>query len=181
MKPLIIVWACCMLMNCSSLMPSEKFFCTTSTNRIPDVTIETITYRTRSSDEGCIECGTISEPLFDYNIKYDTLSHYKVVVLGYVVFGKENNYKYQYERIDSVGIIRLVIDREHFPRELYGKKGDDDWSNKRWEECPLPNKIVNLIKKDFLKRMKYKRFFFNKSVLKQPIKGVTTQHLYRLY
>ena len=98
-------------MGCSTLMPQEKFFCTISTKDIPDVPENTISYKTDYLDYHVVEAGTISSPLFDYDIKYDTLSHYRVSVMGYVVFGRDANNTNQHERIDSVGITHLVIDK----------------------------------------------------------------------
>jgi len=184
MKYITILLASCLLVSCRTSMTSEMFFNTTSTKDIPDVSEKAISYRTSYLDTDCEECGTISEPLFDYNIKYDTLSHYKVVVIGYVVFGKDNYQENQYERIDSVGITRLVIDNKlHHSRELYGKKGDEHWNDIPWEECSLPKKILKKIRNDFLIRTKYLKYLFNKSKLvdELPIKGITTQYLYRLY
>ena len=174
--------ASCLLMGCSTLMPQEKFFCTISTKDIPDVPEKTISYKTDYIDYHFPEAGTISDPLFDYDIKYDTLSHYRVTVLGYVIFGKEANQNNQYERIDSVGITRLVIDKIGAPRELLGIKGDKRWNNnKNWEECSLPKKILKKIRNDFFIRMKYKRFVFNQSDQTEPINGSTTGYGYRLY
>ena len=131
-------------MGCGTTMSHEKFFCTISTKDISDVPEQTISYKTDYIDYHIPEAGTISDPLFDYNIKYDTLSHYRVTVFGYVVFG-ESNQEGQYERIDSVGITRLVIDKVGGPRELYSKKRDEHWNDIPWEECSLPKKILKKI------------------------------------
>ena len=178
------VITCCILMSCSHLMSSESFFSTISTEDIPDLAIGTIPFRKSFLDDDCPKCGTIEEPLYELHLKYDTLSCYRVIIIGRVVFGKKNNYKNQFERIDSVGIKRMVVSRRNFPRELYGSDQDSDWNNKRWEECPLPRKILKLIRKDFLVRMKYRRYLFNDSVLDDgilPIKGYTTMYDYHLY
>ena len=164
-------------MGCGSTMSHEKFFCTISTKDIPDVPEQTISYTTDVIDYHFPEAGTISNPLFEYDIKYDTLSHYRVTVLGYVGFG-ESSHKGQYERIDSVGITRLVIDKKGGPRELYSKKRDEHWNDIPWEKCSLPKKILKKIRKDFLTRMKYKRYVINTS---DTIKGITTSYGYRLY
>ena len=183
MKLILIYWACCLLMSCGALLTSEEFFNTISTKDIPDVSVKSISYRTGYVDSECIKCGIISEPLFDYSIKYDTLSHYEVIVIGYVVFGKKNYQENQYEGIDSVGITRLIVSSLHSQRKLYGKNGDEIRNNILWKECPLPKIILKKIKKDFLIRMKYKRFLFNKSVFndEMQIKGYTTQYRYCLY
>ena len=183
MRCFLFLLICCMLNGCSTLMPCEKFFCTVSTKDIPDVSISNISFITGYIHDDCKKCGTISDPLFDFNIKYDTLSHYRVLVLGYVVFGNEMNHKNQYETIDSVGIKRLVIMRMHSQQELYGKKEDCNWSNRNWNECPLPKRILKEIRDDFLKRMKYRRYIYNKSVLDDSlsINGYTTQYYYSLY
>lgn len=109
MKYLLTLLASCLLIGCVTTMPHEKFFCTISTKDIPDVPEKTISYKTDVIDYHFPEAGSISDPLFDYDIKYDTLSHYRVAVLGRLVFGKGSYQESQYERIDSVGITRLVI------------------------------------------------------------------------
>ena len=171
---------CCLFMSCCTIMPNEKFFCTVSTKDIPDLSVENIQFKTFPMDDHFPECGTFSYPYFDYDIKYDTLSHYKVVVLGSVAFREQNINDYEYEIIDSVSISRLVVDRSQHPRELYGIKGDDGWITKNWEECSLPNKILKKIKKDFLIRMKYLRYSLKKND-DLPIKGMTTSYGYLLY
>ena len=180
MRKLLFLLTCSMFMECCTIMPNEEFFCTISTKDIPDVSVKTLSFSTDYIDYHFPECGTVSYPLFDYDIKYDTLSHYRVVVLGSVVFGEEDNTENVFEILDSVKITRLVVDRLHSPRELYGKNGDDEWISKNWEECPLPNKILKKIRKDFLIRMKYKRYFLNKSD-NSPAKRLTTSYPYRLY
>ncbi len=183
MKFILILLAGCLLVSCRTSMPSDIFFNTISTKDIPSMSEKSISYRISYLNTDCIRCGTISEPLFDYNIKYDTLSHYKVVVIGYVVFEKDNYQENQYERIDSVGITRLVISSLHSPRELYSKHGDEHWNDIPWEECSLPKKILKKIRNDFLIRTKYSKYLFNKSELNDelPIKGISTQYCYRLY
>lgn len=180
MKHIMFFLACSLFMSCSTIMPNEKFFCTVSTKDIPDLSVENIQFKTFPMDTHFPEYGTVSYPLFDYDIKFDTLSHYTVVVLGSVAFREQNNNDYEYEIIDSVSISRLVVDRSQHPRELYGKKGDDGWITKNWKECSLPNKILKKIKKDFLIRMKYQRYSLKKSD-DLPIKGLTTSYVYRLY
>ena len=164
-------------MGCGTTMSHEKFFSTISTKDIPEVSEKTILYKTDVVDYHFPEAGTISEPLFEHNIKYDTLSHYRVTVFGYVVFG-QNGPMAPYERIDSVGITRLVIDRMNAPRELYSKKRDEHWNDIPWENCSLPKKILKRIRKDFLIRTKNKRYVINQS---DTIRGVTTGYAYRLY
>ncbi len=177
MKSILILWACCLLMGCSTSMQHERFFCTLSARDIPDVSEESITYRTDYIDYHFVEAGTISNPLFGFDIKYDTLSHYRVVVLGRLVFG-ETKHDGQYERIDSVEINRLIISSLNAPRELYCKNGDEYCSKISWKECSLPKKNLKKIRKDFLIRMKYKRYVINKS---DSIKGITTLYEYHLY
>ena len=177
MKYLLFFLAGCLLMGCGTTMSHKKFFSTISTKDIPDVPEQSISYKTNSIDYHVPEAGTISDPLFNYNIKYDTLSHYKVTVMGYVIFGK-NVQTTPYERIDSVGITRLVIDRQNAPRELYSKNGDEHWNDIPWEDCSLPKKILKKIRKDFLIRMKYKRYVINRS---DTLKGITAGYGYRLY
>ena len=158
-------------------MPSEKFFGTISTRDIPDVSLDSVPFSTGYIEGSCVSCGTISYPLFDDDIKYDTASHYRVIVLGKLVFEKDNYQKGEYKRVDSVGIYRLVIDRLHSPRESYSDL-NHKWSHdKPWKECPLPKRILKKIRNDFLKRKKYTRYTFKEV----DANSVSESYCYRLY
>ena len=176
-----IILLCCLLASCNTQMPINEFFCIMSTKDVPDVSIDSIQFQRVYIDGSCIKCGTIENPLFCDNIKYDTLSRYRVVVVGNVFFEQDDDSQEEYEKIDSVGIESFIVIRPNSPREFYSN--NPNWSNKRWKECPLPKRVLEEIKKDFLKRMKYKRYRFNKSALGDmlPIKGYATQYEYRLY
>lgn len=155
-----------------------------STKDIADVPIEAIKYTNPEFiDTHIAECGTLSQPLFDCNIKYDTMLHYKVLVIGYVRFGKDNGCKEKHETIDSVGITRVVIDRLYYPREMYGRINDVDWRNKRWRDCPLPKAVLKALKDDFFIRMKYRKYCLNHSLLnsEQLKDGTGVMLLYHLY
>ena len=177
MNKLLIILTCFLLVSCSTLMSSEKFFGTVSTKEIPNVSIDSVPFITSYIEGSCVSCGTISEPLFDYDIKYDTLSHYKVIVQGEIIFEKDNHQKNQYKRVDSVRINRLVIDRLHFQREFYSDMNHKWGHNTLWKECPLPKKILREIRNDFLKRKKYIRYFF-KDV---DVSSVSESYCYHLY
>ena len=181
MKNLQIILLCCLLASCNTQMPINEFFCIMSTKDVPDVSIDSIQFQRVYIDGSCIKCGTIENPLFCDNIRYDTLSRYRVVVVGNVFFEQDGDSQEEYEKIDSVGIESFIVIRPNSPREFYSN--NPNWSNKRWKECPLPKRVLEEIKKDFLKRMKYKRYRFNKSALGDilPIKGYGTVYEYRLY
>lgn len=176
MKKLLIISIYLLLVSCRTLMLSEQFFVTVSTKDVTNVPIDSISFRTSYIEDDCVSCGTVSEPLFDCDIKYDTLSHYTVIVMGKIVF--DNNCQNgQYRKVDSIEINRLVIDRQHFPREIYSDL-DHKWSrNTQWEECPLPKNILKKIRNDFLKRKKYIRYNFNGL----DVKSVSESYCYRLY
>jgi hypothetical protein len=158
-------------------MSNEKFFGTVSTKDISNVSIDSVSFRTSYIDGSCVSCGTILEPLFDYDIKYDTLSHYKVIVLGEIIFEKDNDKKNQYKRVDSVKIKSLVIDKLHSQREFYSDT-NHKWSHdKLWKECPLPKYILRKIRNDFLKRKKYTRYIFKDA----DASSVSESYCYYLY
>lgn len=177
MSKLLILLTGFLLVNCSTSMPSEKFFGTVSTRDIPNVSLDLVPFRTGYIEGSCVSCGTISEPLFDDDIKYDTASHYRVIVLGKLVFEKGNYQKGEYKRVDSVGIYGLVIDRLHSPREFYSDL-NYQWGNDRaWEKCPLPKKVLKKIRNNFLKRKKYIRYTFKEI----DASSVPESYCYRLY
>ncbi len=177
MNKLLIILTCLLLVSCGTLMSNEKFFGTVSTKDISNVSIDSVSFRNSYIDGSCVSCGTILEPLFDYDIKYDTLSHYKVIVLGEIIFEKDNDKKNQYKRVDSVKIKSLVIDKLHSQREFYSDT-NHKWSrDKLWKECPLPKYILRKIRNDFLKRKKYTRYIFKDA----DASSVSESYCYYLY
>ena len=176
MKKLLIITTYLLLVSCGTLMPSEKFFVTVSTKDIDIMSLDSVSFSTCYIEGNCVSCGTVSEPLFACDIKYDTLSHYTVIVMGKNVF--DNNYQNgQYRYVDSIEINRLVIDRQHFPREFYSDLGHKWSHNTSWKECPLPKSILKKIRNDFLKRKKYIRY----NLKNLDVKSVSESYCYRLY
>ena len=158
MNKLLIILTCLLLVSCGTLMSNEKFFGTVSTKDISNVSIDSVSFRNSYIDGSCVSCGTILEPLFDYDIKYDTLSHYKVIVLGEIIFEKDN-------------------DKLHSQREFYSDT-NHKWSrDKLWKECPLPKYILRKIRNDFLKRKKYTRYIFKDA----DASSVSESYCYYLY
>ncbi|SEV98571.1 hypothetical protein SAMN04487850_1111 [Prevotella aff. ruminicola Tc2-24] len=177
MKQLLILLTCCLLVSCGTSMSCEKFFGTVSTKDIPDVSLDSVSFRTSYIEGDCVSCGTISEPLFDCDIKYDTLSHYSVIVLGKVVFEKDSCQKEDYKRVYAVEINNLVVQKQHFPREFYSDSNHKWRHNTPWKRCPLPKKVLEKIRNDFLKRKKYVRYTFKEA----DASSVSESYCYRLY
>ena len=177
MNKLLFLLICILMVSCGTFMPNEKFFGYVRARDIPDVSLDFVSFRTSYIGGDCISCGTISEPLFDYNIKYDTLSHYRVIVLGKIVFEKDSCQKGDYKRADSVGIHGLIVDRLYFPRVFYSDMSHKWNQNTPWKECPLPKKILKKIRKDFLMRKKYVRYAFEG----EDVNSVSESYCYRLY
>lgn len=167
-------------MGCGTSMSCKKYFSTLSTKNIPNMNIDSIPFRTDYVDYHVPSGGTISTPVFDFDLKYDTLSRYRIHVLGRIVFAKDSNQPNQFKSIDSVGITRLVISRNNYPRESYTYNGRKWENDKSWKECPLPRKVLMKIREDFLIRMKYMRYVLNGEELER-IRGVTSGYFYRLY
>ena len=160
MSKLILFATCLFLVSCDTYFAKEKFFCKVSIKDIQDASLGTVSYRTDYIDGSCVQCGTVSVPLFDYDIKYDTLSRYKVIVIGKILFKKDSHI---YKTNDSIEINSLIIDRPSFPREFYSQK-NNKWSNQvSWDNCPLPKRILKKIRTDFLKRKKNTRYVLNNS------------------
>ena len=167
-------------MSCGTSMSCKKYFSTVSIKSIPNMNIDSIPFRTDYVDYHFPSYGTISTPVFEYDLKYDTLSRYRIDVLGIIVFAKDSNQPYQFKSIDSVGITRLIISRPNYPRESYTYYGKKWQSDKSWKECPLPRKLLMKIREDFLIRMKYMRYILNEED-PERIRAVTTGYGYRLY
>jgi len=158
-------------------MSCEKFFGTVSTKDIPDVSLDSVSFRTSYIEGDCVSCGTISEPLFDCDIKYDTLSHYSVIVFGNITFDKDSCQSCDYKRVFSVEINRLIVQRQHFPREFYSDDYHKWTHNTPWRKCPFPKSVLKKIRNDFLLRKKYVRYSF-KNI---DVNSVTESYHYRLY
>jgi hypothetical protein len=180
MKKIVTFMLCCIIMSCGTSLSCKKYFSTLSTENIPNLNIDSIPFHTDCIDYHFPSYGTISTPVFDYDFKYDTLSRYRIVVLGRIVFDNSSNQPNQFKSIDSVGITRLIISRPNYPRESYTYHGKKWQSDKPLKECPLPQKILMKIREDFLIRMKYMRYILNEDD-PERIKAVTTGYDYRLY
>jgi len=182
MKHILFLLAISLQISCATSMSSDKFFCSVSTKDIPDVRESSILYKHINYFADSIICGTVAEPLFDFNIKFDTLSRYKVTVVGDIIFKQMNYSLGQYRCVDSVRITRLIIDRLNCQREFYSNlairnKYDEQIAYKKWQECTLPKRILKRIRNDFLKRKKYVKYTINEN----EARGVTVLYSYRLY
>lgn len=180
MKKIVFFLICSIIMSCGTSMSCKKYFSTVSTKNIPNMNIDSIPFHTDYVDYHFPSCGSISSPVFDYDLKYDTLSRYRIDVLGIIVFDKNSNQPNQFKSIDSVGITRLIISRPNYPRESYTYYGKKWQSDKSWKECPLPRKLLMKIREDFLIRMKYERYILNEED-PERIRAVTTGYSYKLY
>lgn len=174
----------CLFSSCATTLTSESFFGIVSTKEIPDILIDTITYYTSKISSDTILCGIISYPKWSYNIKYDTLSRYKAVVEGVLIFKKDSILINQSKSVDSIEITRLVIDRKPFQREFYSNHmshhaNDDKISYKKMDECPLPPSVLEQIRNDFLMRMKYLRYTY--MFKEADVSGLTQMYVYCLY
>ncbi len=175
---LLIIVECCLMISCSTSITSEMFFGTTSTKYIPNISMDTLLYRTRYVDSHCISCGSISEPVYNLDIKYDTMSRYRVVIEGKIVF-EERSSNDKFKSIDSIGITRMIVYKSQSQKEFYTNCTDCNNSiqYKEWKECTIPQKILKVLRKDFLLRMKCTRYSF-KDV---DATRISVSHTYRLY
>lgn len=174
----VSITECIAKTDSDTLLSCEEYFCTVSSKDIPDMSLDSITFITSNIDSHFSECGTVSDPVFDYDIQYDTLSRYQVVVCGTIIFGKDTNPGKQYERVDSVGIRSLFIwNKNSKQREYYSCEYHR--SHKKWEDCPLPPYILTQIKNDFLIRMKYTRYSLGKGL--NIMGGIALVRHYMLY
>lgn len=184
MKELITIVTCCMLTCCAPYMSSERYFCKLGTQQIKDVPLESLEYKTYHIDDDCISCGTFFEPQFEFHLKYDTLSRYRVMACGSIIFGDREGAN-PCEKIDSVELSYLMIRKgNNVPpiclsnikskSEMFGQQ-----IKKNWYDNPLPSHVMRIIRDDFFKRMKYRKYKL--SLYETKTNGIRVSYIYQLY
>ena len=184
MKELIMTVISCMLISCSTHMSSERYFCKLSTKQIKDVPLESFEYKTYYIDDDCISCGTFSEPQFELNLKYDTLSRYRVIACGNIFFDESKNAD-SCEKIDSVELSYVIIrgGSNVSPIRLSNNKNKSEMLGqqieKNWNDNPLPSHVMKAIRNDFFTRMKYRKYKLNLNEIRTG--GISVSYIYQLY
>lgn len=184
MKELVMTVICCMLISCGTHMSSERYFSKLSSKQIKDVPLESFEYKTYYIDDDCISCGTFSQPQFDFNLKYDTLSHYRVIACGNIFFD-ESKYADSCEKIDSVELSYVIIrgGSDVSPIRLSNNKNKSEMFGqqieKNWNDNPLPSHVMKTIRNDFFTRMKYRNYKFDLNEIRTG--GISVSYIYQLY
>ena len=173
-----------MLISCSTHMSSERYFCKLSTKQIKDVPLESFEYKTYYIDDDCISCGTFSEPQFEFNLKYDTLSRYRVIACGNIFFDESMNAD-SCEKIDFVELSYVILrgGSNVLPIRLSNNKNRSETFGqqieKNWHDNPLPSHVMKTIRNDFFTRMKYRKYKFDLNEIRTG--GISVSCIYQLY
>lgn len=157
------------LMHCddySSIVPGDK---------IKELPMRNVLYKTEYVDYDYRGFGTYENPQIVCEIRYDTLSHFRVIVWGYVILSDIDQANTQI--VDSVAITKMIVLRKHHkPVRFSRKRTAYNSFDKPWRECPLPWSVRNEIREDFLVRMKYRKYHIN-----EKERRITVYHEYKLY
>ncbi len=165
------------LLECSGIVFScNDYFSTSPVDKIKELPMHNVLYKTEYVDYDYREFGTYDEPQIAYDIKYDTTSHFRVILWGYVDLNKVGQTEIS-QIVDSVSITDMIVMRRNHRAERFSKKNTvNNNFDKPWKGCPLPMSVRNEIKEDFLSRMKYRKYH-----IKENERRITVYYEYKLY
>ena len=147
-----------LFVSCKSSISCNEYFTTVPASEIKDLSLDYDKYETHFFDYHFTDLGTYDVHQIICTIRFDTVSHYYVVVSGYVVL-KDIDQTINTQIVDSVKISQIAVKRKHHKLELFSSKLPDKYyNNKPWKDCPLPKSVRNKIKDDFLIRMKHRKY-----------------------
>jgi len=138
-----------------------------------------LTFKTSYIDNMFKSLGIILEPNIPFDIKYDTLSRYRVIIGGNIFFSNNPIGNLTDIECDSIELSYVIVKKEgeqakRFSNKEYHKSAID----KQWKDCPIPFSIMKEIRKDFFIRMKYQKY---KAINRDSINGLTVMHQYSLF
>ncbi|RRC96909.1 hypothetical protein [Prevotella sp. OH937_COT-195] len=150
------------------------FFISVGINDIKENQMQELSYeRKQYVDYHVPSVGTISDPIIDFDVKYDTLKKYGVGMVGDVMFCKDDSGYWDTSRKDSIRLREVVI--------LGIREGTVVRYNSRnpidFKKCGIPYEVLSSIREDFFFRMKYTKF----DLVKTKSNGYTYSHYYVLY
>ena len=178
-KFILLLINCFLIIGCGSSIPCTQYFTKKSAEEIEKIAEDTLTFKTSYIDNIFKSLGIILEPNIPFDIKYDTLSRYRVIVGGNIFFSNSPIENLTDIRCDSIELSYVIVKKEgeqakRFSNKEYRKSSID----KQWKDCPIPFPIMEEIRKDFFIRMKYQRY---KAINKSCAKGLTVMHQYSLF
>lgn len=165
-----------LLGSCKSSISCNDYFSTVSVDEIKELSVQKFLYKTDYLDDDYREFGTYDNPQLAFNIEYDTLSHYRVILWGYVALSDANQTD-NTQIVDSIAITSMIVLRSHHMAERFSNNCTvNNNFDKPWKDCPLPMSVRNKIKNDFLIRMKYRKYN-----IKERVRRITVYYEYKLY
>ena len=178
-KFLLLIVNCILIIGCGSSIPYTQFFNKISVNEIERIVEDTLTFSTSYIDNMFYSLGTISEPNIHFDIKYDTLSRYTVIVGGNIFFSNTQGKNIADIKSDSIELSYVIVKKEGDKARRYSSKTHHkSVIDKPWKDCPIPSSIMEEIRKDFLIRMKYRRY---RAINNDSLKGLTVMRQYQLF
>ena len=146
-----------LFVSCRTSDSCDAYFSPVSVGKIKDISLQDVKYKTEEIDYHIPELGSYDEPQIASNIRYDTISHYNVIVTGYAVL-RDTGQMNKSQIVDSVSLSRIIVERKCCGGEFYSKEPRNGFNYKPWKECPLPKSVRDEIREDFLIRMKYIKY-----------------------
>ncbi len=149
-----------LFVSCKTSNSCDAYFSSVPVDEIIEISSQDIKYERMAVDHHLPELGYYDVPLIDFKFKYDTISHYDLIVNGYAIL-KDINQTDNSQRVVSVAISWIAVKRNHHGLEYYSinpEIGSTYGNRKPWKECPLPKSVRDKIKEDFLIRMKHIKY-----------------------
>ena len=74
-----------LLVSCRTSNSCDAYFSPVSVDKIKDISLQDVKYERMAVDYHLPELGYYDVPLIDFKFKYDTISHYDLIVNGYAI------------------------------------------------------------------------------------------------
>ncbi len=176
---IIIILNCVLIIGCGSPIPCTHYFTQKSAEEIEKIAEDTLTFKTSYIDNMFKSLGIILEPNIPFDIKYDTLSRYTIIVGGNIIFSDTQEGHNTDIKCDSIELSYVIVKREGEKARRYSNRIDyKSVIDKPWKECPIPSTIMKEIRRDFFIRMKYRKY---RVINNDSLKGLTVMHQYQLF
>lgn len=178
-KFILLIVNCILIIGCASSILHTQYFSKVCVEEIEEIAENSLTFSTSYIDDTFKSLGIISEPNIHFDLKYDTVSRYTVIVGGNVFFSNTQEENIADIRSDSIELSYVIVKKEGEKARRYsGKTHHKSVIDKPWKDCPIPSSIMEEIRKDFLIRMKYRRY---RAINNDSLKGLTVMRQYQLF
>ena len=74
-----------LFVSCGTSNSCDAYFSPVSVDKIKDISLQDVKYERMAVDYHLPELGYYDVPLIDFKFKYDTISHYDLIVNGYAI------------------------------------------------------------------------------------------------